>query len=297
MGTLEQKKIAFILNKGSGNVWKRASKARLKEYIEQHTDFPIFEPENADDSTNIVRSLVAQGYDAVFACGGDGTMNAVSSQLLHTNTALGIIPFGSGNGFARHHKIPMHWKAALNVHKKYKEVLSDTGTINGKHFVNVAGVGYSAHIAKSFKLEKGRGLFGYIKVILKNLDRDSRDFHIVSELGTWQGKSWTVEFANGSQWGSNVYLDKQNRLDDNQLTSVIFKKIGFAALPFLAFRVLFNLTRGSRYIAKLRGSRFEVEYTDILPMHIDGDFAGKSKGQVVVETVPQSLKVWVPKQG
>lgn len=292
---MEQQKIAFILNKGSGNVWKRALKAQLKEYIEEHTPFPIYETESAEEASLIVRRLVAERYDAIFSCGGDGTLNTISAELIHTDTALGIIPFGSGNGFARHHKIPMGWKRALNVYKKHKVVVCDTGTINGKHFVNVAGVGYSAHIAKSFKLEKGRGLFGYIKVILKNLDRDSRDFTLTSDEGVWQGESWTVEFANGSQWGSNVYLDEQNRLDDNRMTAVIFKKISFAALPFLAFRVLFNLTKGSRYVAKLRGPRFEVEYPDILPMHIDGDFAGKSKGHVMVETVPQCLKVWVPK--
>lgn len=267
----------------------------MKEYIEQHTGFPIFEPENAEESAVIVRNLVEQGYDAVFACGGDGTLNAVSSQLLHTNTALGIIPFGSGNGFARYHKIPMKWKAALNVYKNPKEVVCDTGTINGKHFVNVAGVGYSASIAKSFKLEKGRGFWGYVKVILKNLNRDSRNFHIKTENGEWQGSSWTVEFANGTQWGADVYLDAKSRMDDNTLTSVIFKKISFAVLPFLALRVLLNRTDGSRYVTKLRGSRFEVEYDEILPMHIDGDFAGKAKGHVIVETIPQSLKVWAAK--
>lgn len=274
---------------------KRAKKAQLKEYIEQHTRFPIYETESADEASRIVRELVAEGYDAVFACGGDGTLNTVSAQLIHTRTALGIIPFGSGNGFARYHGIPMRWKAALNVYKNHREVVCDTGAINGKHFVNVAGVGYSAHVAKSFKLDKGRGLFGYIKVILKNLDRDSRPFTITSEKGTWQGDSWTVEFANGTQWGSNVYLERSNRMDDNSMTSVIFKKISFLELPFLAFRVLFNLTRGSRYISKLKGTRFEVVYPEILPMHIDGDFAGKSKEQVIVETVPQSLRVWVPK--
>lgn len=269
-------------------------KAEFKEYVENHTPFPLFETESAEESSKIVRDLVVQRYDAVFACGGDGTLNTVSAELIHTETALGIIPFGSGNGFARYHKIPMGWKRALRVTQKHRVVTCDTGTINGKHFVNVAGVGYSAHIAKSFKLEKGRGLFGYIKIILKNLDRDSRDFNVQSAEGSWQGQSWTVEFANGNQWGSNVFLDKTNRLDDNRMTAVIFKKIRFAALPFLAFRVLFNLTGGSRYVAKLRGPRFGVEYTDILPMHIDGDFAGKSKGHVVVETVPQSLKVWAP---
>lgn len=288
------KKIAFILNKGSGNVWKRASKAHLKQYIESKTNFPLYETESAEESSRIVKELVEQKYDAIFSCGGDGTLNTISAELIHTDTALGIVPLGSGNGFARYHKIPLRWKAAVDVHKKHKVVTCDTGTINGKHFVNVAGVGYSAHITKSFKLEKGRGLLGYIRVIAKNLERDNRNFMVSSEKGTWSGEAWTVEFANGTQWGSDVYLEKTNRLDDSSMTSVIFQKISSAVLPFLAIRVFFNVTKGSSYINKLQGQNFNVEYNEILPMHIDGDFAGKSKGQVSVQTVPQSLKVWVP---
>lgn len=275
---------------------KRASKARLKQYIESHTPYTVYATTSADEATKIVRELVAQNYDAIFACGGDGTLNTISAELIHTHTALGVIPFGSGNGFAHYHKIPMRWKAALNVYKNHKVVVCDTGTINGKHFVNVAGVGYSAHIAKSFKLDKGRGLFGYIRVIIRNLELDSRQFKVMSENGTsWEGESWTVEFLNGNQWGANVYLEKHNRMDDNSMVSIVFKKIRFAFIPLLAFRVLFNLLNGSKYVSKLKGRTFTVEYNDILPMHIDGDFAGKSKGQVVVETVPLSLKVWTPK--
>lgn len=293
---MAEQKIAFILNKGSGNVLKRASKTRLKQYIEEHTPFTVYATVSADEASKIVRELVAQNYDAVFACGGDGTLNTVSAELIHTNTALGIIPFGSGNGFAHYHKIPMRWKTALNVYKNHQEVICDTGTINGKHFLNVAGVGYSAHIAKSFKLDKGRGLLGYIKVILRNLDLDTRQFSILSDNGSsWQGESWTVEFLNGNQWGANVYLEKHKRMDTNTIIAIVFKKIRFSFIPLLAFRVLFNLLNGSKYVSKLKGSSFTVEYNDILPMHIDGDFAGKSKGQVVVETVPLSLKVWVPK--
>ena len=288
-------KIAFIINKGSGNVLKRASKARLKQYIESHTPYTVYATTSADEATKIVQELVAQNYDAIFACGGDGTLNTISAELIHTHTALGIIPFGSGNGFARYHKIPMRWKAALNVYKDHKEVICDTGTINGKHFVNVAGVGYSAHIAKSFKLDKGRGVLGYFKVIFKNLELDNRQFTITSENGSWQGESWTMEFLNGNQWGANIYLEKNNRMDDNSMMSIIFKKIPFSLIPFLAARVLLNLLNGSKYVSKLKGRTFTVEYNDILPMHIDGDFAGKSKGQVVVETVPRSLKVWTPK--
>lgn len=293
--TLKDKKVAFIINRGSGNVLKRASKARLKEYIEKNMpEFVVFEPSSAEESAKITKQLIAEKYDAVFACGGDGTVNTIASELIHTDTALGIIPFGSGNGFARYHQIPMHWKKALYVSKNYREHVCDTGVINGKCFVNVAGIGYSAHISKQFKQEKGRGVLGYARVLLKNLKFDNRLLKMESERGTYEGEVFSLEFANGTQWGSNVFLDKDNPMDDNTLVAVAFKKISFFQLPFLVIRVLLYLTKGSSYVHKLKGSSFKAEYADILPIHIDGDYAGKSKSQIVVESVPKSLKVWVP---
>lgn len=292
---LENKKIAFIINKGSGNVLKKVQKIQLKEYILQHTDYPVFEPENAEESARITRELVDQNYEAVFACGGDGTLNTVSSQLVNTNTALGVIPFGSGNGFARYHKIPLRWQKAFNVHKNHKEIICDACTINGKHFVNVAGIGYSGNVAKAFKQEKGRGFWGYVKVILKNLHRDNRNVKITSDTGeSWEGSSWDVEFANGTQWGADVYVAPYNKMDDNIIEVIAFKEISIWVLPFLALRMLLNLSKGSRYIARVKGQKVTVEYNDILPIQIDGDFAGKAKEKVEVECLPRCIKVWVP---
>jgi diacylglycerol kinase (ATP) len=291
---LNERKIAFIINRGSGNVLRRVEKAHLKEYLLKKTPFEVFEPQNAEESAAITQDLVAKGYDAVFACGGDGTLNTISAQLIRTQTALGIIPLGSGNGYARHHKIPMRWKKAIRVAFKHKEVICDTGTINGKHFINVAGVGYSAHIAKQFKQEKGRGFWGYAKVILKNLQLDHRHFSITTEKECWEGEAFSVEFANGSQWGADVKVDETCRMDDGIFTVVAFKKVNILRMAVLAIRLLLNISENEPRIKRIRAKNITAEYEDILPLQIDGDYAGKSKGKVEIHILPSVLKVWTP---
>lgn len=295
MQVLAEEKIAFIVNKGSGNVWKKASKVRLIEYLEECTPYTVFQPGSAEESAQIVQELVRNKYKAVFACGGDGTLNIISKQLLHTETALGIVPMGSGNGFARHWKIPLRWNMAIAVAERHREVVIDTGLLDGQHFLNVAGIGYSAHVAKAFKQAQGRGIWGYVRTILMNLKLDTRPVEIESEQGRWQGTAWTVEFANGSQWGADVKVAPDARMDDAQLEITAFRRIPAPVLPLLAIRVLLNRARHyPRRIYRSRSAKGRVQFKGSWEIHTDGDYAGKISGTVHIETVPASLKVWIP---
>ena len=97
------KKIAFIINPKSGT----KSKESLPELIEKNLDKEKFEPkivytQYAGHGKELAQQLSAEGYDVVVACGGDGTVNEIASAIVHTKTALAIVPLGSGNGLGRH---------------------------------------------------------------------------------------------------------------------------------------------------------------------------------------------------
>lgn len=291
---MDTPKIAFIINPGSGNIFKKSAKARLTEYLKENTDYPVYLTRSAEDSTNTVKRLVQEGYAAIFACGGDGTLNSVSKELLYTSTALGVIPMGSGNGFARNFGIPLKWTQAVWVAKNPKEITIDTGSISGRHFINVAGLGYSAHVTKAFKRAHGRGISGYVKVIMKNLFIDSRKIHFKSENAEHRFEAWTVEFFNGTQWGANTKVAAKAKADDGKLDLVAFKKIPFALLPYVAFRTVINWNSSLKQIQRARFENAHVNFEGIWGLHTDGDYTGKIKGKVDVEIRPLALKVWVP---
>ena len=98
------------------------------------------------------------------AIGGDGTVNEVAKGLIHTRTALGVIPAGSGNGFARHLKIPMQVSAAIKKINAFQTRTIDSATINGEAFLATAGLGFDAHVGWKFANFGHRGFFSYMQV-------------------------------------------------------------------------------------------------------------------------------------
>ena len=114
------KNIAFIINPISGSKETQNTKRKLPKLIMQTLDMEQWLPnivftEYAGHATDLAHQYARMGFDAVVAVGGDGTVNEVARGLRDTNTALGILPMGSGNGFARHLNIPIRPQKALEM--------------------------------------------------------------------------------------------------------------------------------------------------------------------------------------
>ena len=111
-----KKRITFVVNPISGTHGKEFI-LRLIEKELNHSiyDYSIRKTEYAGHASEIAAQAAAEHTDIVVAIGGDGTINEIGRALIHTNTAMGIIPCGSGNGLARHLHIPMEPKGAINV--------------------------------------------------------------------------------------------------------------------------------------------------------------------------------------
>lgn len=109
-----KKKIIFIMNPISGSNDKDSVPEIIEKYIDKEKfDFRIEMTGYAGHATEIAQKAVEEGIDVVVAVGGDGTVNEVGKALTNTETALGIIPLGSGNGLARHLAIPLNLKKVL----------------------------------------------------------------------------------------------------------------------------------------------------------------------------------------
>jgi diacylglycerol kinase family enzyme len=98
----------------------------------------------------------------VVAVGGDGSINEVSQSLVHSNTILGILPSGSGNGFAMHLGIGRNIKKAFQFLNEGKILTIDTCLMNDRPYVNLAGMGFDAEVSARIKGSKLRGFLGYL---------------------------------------------------------------------------------------------------------------------------------------
>lgn len=127
--------IHFIINPISG-IGKQKN---IEELIMEKTDVSVFDfqvkfTHGPGHGTELAMEAVKAGVDIVVAVGGDGTVNEIGQTLIGSNTALGIIPTGSGNGLARHLKIPFNFDKAISVINKCKTRKIDTATLNGQIF-------------------------------------------------------------------------------------------------------------------------------------------------------------------
>jgi len=132
----EKKKIVFVVNPASG-LGKYKGVGKL---IEKHLDTGLFDysiiyTEKPGQASDLSRKAAEDGLHAVIAVGGDGTVNEIARGLIGSDTVLGIIPAGSGNGLSRHLKIPMNVRKAIGILNNYKTAQIDTATLNENLFV------------------------------------------------------------------------------------------------------------------------------------------------------------------
>ena len=205
---VDKKKIVFILNPISGT----HSKKEIPEMIERTLDHEQFDAEirlteYAGHASEIAKECANEGIDIVVAIGGDGTVNEVARSLVHTQTALGIIPCGSGNGLARHLCLPLDIKKAIQIINACKIEAFDYGVINDLPFFCTCGMGFDAFISLKFAEAGKRGPVTYLENVLKEgLVYRPETYEVEDESGTKKYKAFLIACANASQYGNNAYI-------------------------------------------------------------------------------------------
>lgn len=248
-------------------------------------------------ATELAAKAVSQQYEAVVAVGGDGTINETAQALVNTPTALGVIPGGSGNGFARELRMPLHLQEAVFCLQKAKTVRCDVGQANGELFLNLAGVGIEAQIAYDF-MQYGktgkRGMWPYFKLGAK----DAFTYQPQEMQLEYDGRQETlrplsVTFANGTQYGSNFKIAPQASLTDGWLEKVVIKNVHklklLAAAPtfFTDDSTHLGVTDTTRVKHVLLRQPGEIIY------HLDGE-PKKTQDQLEIKILPAALNVLIP---
>lgn len=255
-------------------------------------DADVFLSERHGHARELAAAAVAGGAEVVAAWGGDGTVNEVASALAGSDVALAVIPAGSGNGLARMLGVPADPRRAIDRFLQAPDRRIDVGEIDGRPFVNIAGVGFDAHVAAAFASlgRARRGLIRYGAIVARELWRyDSRRYTLALTLREGapcapEGcTAFLLSFANGSQWGNGALIAPAASLDDGLLDAVRVEVAG----PVAAARAIPHLFRGT--IADLRGVTIvkvrsaTVRADAPLAYHADGEsFAGGTTIEVAV---------------
>lgn len=220
---MPDQRVMLIINPISGTGSKDGVAATVEKRMARmglHLD--VRETGGRGDATRLAAEASRNGYGAVLACGGDGTVNETARALCGSATAMGILPAGSGNGLARHLGVPMDIELALDVVEQGSIVASDYGTVNDIPFFCTFGMGFDAAVSHRFARMHRRGLMSYIKSAITEYVQFRPQTYTLSANGKLlTEKAFLVAVCNASQWGNNAYIAPQASITDGLLDITI----------------------------------------------------------------------------
>ena len=284
-------KIAFVINPNAGV----KKKINIIEFIKTHFpkqipyDFIVWK--NKDDFDSVKQQILAGNYSTVVACGGDGTVNQVSSVIAHTSMALGIFPLGSGNGLARSNKIPLDLKQALLIIEKGNIETIDGATINDYPFFCTAGVGFDALIANKFASSTKRGFITYFKTSVKEFfNYKPNSYKITIDGKIIETDAFLVTVANAGQWGNDVYIAPEAEMNDGILNVSILKPFSMLTIGMIGIKLFSKKIHTSISLQSEKGKQIVIEFDGELPVHFDGEPITVTD-KLTISIMPLALRV------
>ncbi|MEI7553270.1 MAG: YegS/Rv2252/BmrU family lipid kinase [Verrucomicrobiota bacterium] len=294
-------KACFILNPCSGRNRRRPWLAPfLREFIAARgLDATVVTTERPGHATALAHAALAAGCDRVIAVGGDGTMNETAQALLRSPAALGLVPCGSGNGLARHLRIPTRLRPALALaaDPAARVAAIDTGTANGHPFFNAMGCGFDAEVSARFNQLARRGLPAYARTGLAAfLARQSAPIVIHGAGRPVSLDTLLVAVANSDEYGNGARIAPGARVDDGQLDLVAIRPVGWVDATALIARLFLGTLDRSPRVLRLQGARFLLERAAPGLIHTDGE-THPTGAALEILVQPRTLRLLVPAAG
>ena len=272
MNMEKKTEIVFIINPISGTHSKDEIPAIIDDRLDKEKfNFELRFTEYAGHAAEIAGACAGK-KDVVVAVGGDGTVNEVARSLVHTSTALGIIPCGSGNGLARHLCLPMDVKKTIDIINVCKIEAFDYGVINDLPFFCTCGMGFDAFISLKFAEAGKRGPITYVENVLKEgLKYKPETYEVEDETGARKYKAFLIACANASQYGNNAYIAPGATMKDGEMDVIIMEPFDVLDAPQIAADLFMKTLGNNSKIKTFRAKQIHIHRKGPGAIHFDGD--------------------------
>lgn len=284
----------FVVNPAAGQGRAAKTWERLLPYVEKRlVDFGYAHTGGPGEATHMARDVVEAGYDVVVGVGGDGTLQEIAAGLPATGT-LGIIPAGTGNDFPHNLGIPKHPERALDMLLRSRPIQVDRCRVNGRPFLNVAGVGFDAKVAKQVKENptRGSGTIPYLAAVFTQLvAHKNAQVTIYADDRVIEAKVLLVAVGNGAYLGGGMHICPHAKLDDGLFDICIAGDLGKLESVLNLAKIFRGTHVGHPKVTYLKARRVRIEGDD-LPCQADGEPFGGTP--VEFEMDPGALRVMAP---
>jgi len=294
---LRPRRIAFIVNPKAGTNLQR----HIRESVDKHLNHKRFEygfkfTERAEHARELALECVAEGYDIVTAVGGDGSINEVASALVGTSAVLGIVPAGSGNGLAMHLGYGRELDEAIQKLNLSEEKTIDVGLLNGRPFVNLAGIGFDGLVSNLMKGSHWRGFLPYfLKSVEAGLTYTPKTCRIELDDRTVTEKCFAIAVANGPMYGYNFQIAPDAQMDDGLFEVVVLRDTPrwqyFAAVPSMLNGKIYD----AEFVEHFSSRRVRISAEGKNYVHLDGEGLVVN-GDLNFEIQAKALKILVPRK-
>lgn len=292
-------KVRFVINPVAGGA-DRAKKITesVKRLLKSEEGiFDIKVTKGRGSAAEFSKEAVMKGFDAVFACGGDGTINEVATPLVSTDTVLGVLPGGSGNGFAKSLGIPGDMDGSIGLLKGFKVRDIDVGIICGRYFFSTAGCGFDARLSKRYNegkvSRKVRGVVPYYPIALAEFFKfKPRELTVQTDCQTIKVAPLILTAANTEEYGGGAVIAPGALPDDGLLDLCIVPKTGLMGARKLAKKLLSGKVADFEGYMCVRTDRVEITGAGDSVVQADGE-PFEWKGNITIGLLHKKLKVLV----
>lgn len=275
-----------------------AGKGNFKEFIPLLEEklksagwsYEIAMPQSQHESRQAAESSWNRGFDTIVAVGGDGTVHDVLEGINLENQSLGIIPFGSGNDLFRMLKIKIDPETAINSLINGNDWKIDLGMINGKRFLNTAGIGIDSETLIVRRETKGFVKRNYVLLFLKTLTRlNPVHIRITADGNVIDDEFMWAVACNNNFIGGGMLIAPNAIQDDGMLDLILIRRMTkfkmVCSIPSIFKGTFVNMAE----VTEIRASEITFETDTPREMGVDGDLLAKTPATITL--FPRALSM------
>ena len=292
------KRILVLINPKSGvNGPYRYISAIEKVWDLPENDVYFQFSQSIEDGRGKIDRAIEAGVDTVLVVGGDGMVNSIGSQLVGTDVTLGVIPAGSGNGFARHFNTPLNPTAAAKALLDGCIKRIDVGRANGRYFFITCSMAWDGALVEGFERYPFRGIIPYVLGGAQTLfEYKSQPFEVEMDDEIIHFKKPLIfTVANLSQFGSDVLVAPDAKADNGVLELVAIEKKDMPLVLAQIHRIIEKTFHQHPLVTNKRFKKMVVKRQSASPIQIDGELM-KAEKEVVIDVLPHMLNVIIPQE-
>lgn len=286
-------KVLLIVNPISGTRSKSGIEEAFSTSMRRSgANYEIARTGKAGDARRFAKEAVDKGFVAVVVAGGDGTVNEVGSSLIGTNTALGLLPCGSGNGLARTVGVPQDMDIALRLIENGFATDCDCGIADGIPFFCTFGLGFDAAVAEKFASSPRRGYMSYIRSALEELINYRPSNYSISIGGREITKeAFIIAVCNTSQYGNNIYVAPEADITDGKLDITVVHSHKPLDLAVAGMSMMSGIIAPGRVMVSLRTPEVTISRNSDGPVQIDGEPMDMGR-RIQISCLPSALTIF-----